>query len=92
MSILSTVGSILSTVGVFVTVEGYLENRGGYSFTWRYHDSRRDIMSTMGCSVLLYEYPYGTENPAVLMISFTVLNIPHGTQDIPHSTEHPPQY
>ena len=36
-----------------------------------------DIMSTVGKSLLLFEYPHGTEHPTVLMISLTCIMISH---------------
>ena len=58
---------------------GYHECHGDYlEYRGRYHDARRDIMSTVGAvqysggkTLLLFEYSHGTEHP-------------HGTHDIPH--------
>ena len=87
----------MGTVGVILSTVGDVQYRGGY------HDARGDIMmhvgvfSTVGESLLLFEYPMVLNTPTVLMISPTCIMIsPHSTQiskdGIPHGTEHPPQY
>ena len=78
------VGDIMSTVGVFSTVGDIIKHVG-------------DILSTVGCSVpwgsqITKDFsPHGTEHPpwyswyppTCIMISPTVLNIPHGAQNNP---------
>ena len=79
---------MFSTVGVY---HDKCEGRGGYhDARGGYHEYRGGVQYRGG-NLLLFEYPYGTKHPhgthvipTFIMISPTVLNIPHGTQDIPH--------
>ena len=65
---------------IMSTVGVILSTVGDVQYVGGYHDARGGYHEYRGGkSLLLFEYP-------------TVLNTPHGTHDIPHSTEHPPRY
>ena len=84
--IMSTVRVILSTVGgyheyrgggIMSTVGGYHEHRGGY------HEYRGGCSVPWGKTLLLFEYPHGTEHPP--RYSWYPPHVswyPHGTQII----------
>ena len=84
--IMSTIGVILSTVGILSTVEGYHDARGGYH---KYRGTG-GVLNTHGT-----QHKHGIQDvpphvscypPTVLrlqrMVSPTLLNTPHGIQDI----------
>ena len=95
MGVFSIMGDIMSTVG------GSLEYRGGRSVQWGchpfleyrggYQDTCEDIRVLWTCSVP-WKYSNNKGSPqdttTCIMICLTVLNIPHGTHDIPDDTEH----
>ena len=65
--ILSTMGDIMSTVGVILSTIGDTQ----YCGVTMMHVG--DIISTVGENLLLFEYPYCTEHPMVLVLSFAYI-------------------
>ena len=72
-------GDIMSTVGVILSTVGDVQYHGGYhDACGGYHEYCGGCSVPWGESLLLFEYPM-------------VLNIPHGTHDIPpHASWYPP--
>ena len=61
--------------GVILSTVGDVQYHGGYhDARGGYHEYRGGCSVSWGESLLLFEYP-------------TVLNTPHGTDDIPHGTQ-----
>ena len=83
----ATVGGYSVTWRIFSTVRDITINVGDILSTM-------GVFNTVGGEYFKYpggylEYHEGCSVPHIFMISPTVLNILHSTQDIPHRTEHP---
>ena len=74
--IMINLGDILSTVGDIMSTTAIVRYRGVYHLM---------LFEYFHCT----EHPHGPfDIPTIITISPMVLNIPNGTQQIPHGTEH----